>query len=171
MTIQTAILAGGCFWGMEDLFRKQPGVTATRVGYTGGNTDNPVYANVKTGTTGHAEAIEVKFDDTKTTYRAILEFFFQMHDPTTKDRQGNDIGSQYRSAIFYENEAQKAEAEQLIQEIDAAGFLDKPVVTEIVPAVPFYEAEEFHQDYLEKHPNGYTCHFIRPLWRLQKKAS
>ena len=166
MSNETAILAGGCFWGMEDLFRKQTGVISTRVGYTGGHTDNPVYADVKTGTTGHAEAIEVVFNPAQTSYRKILEFFFQMHDPTTKERQGNDVGSQYRSAIFYLSDAQKDAAEQLIKDIDKAAFLEKPVVTEVVPASEFYEAEDFHQDYLEKNPGGYSCHFIRPLWKL-----
>ncbi|MEM7650757.1 MAG: peptide-methionine (S)-S-oxide reductase MsrA [Pseudomonadota bacterium] len=171
MSNKTVILAGGCFWGMEDLFRKQPGIVSTRVGYTGGHTENPTYPDVKTGTTGHAEAIELVYDPTKTDFRAVLEFFFKMHDPTTKDRQGNDIGTQYRSAIFYADDEQKYIAETLIREIDAAAFLPSPVVTKIVPAQEFYEAEDFHQDYLEKNPNGYTCHFIRDAWTLPKKAS
>ena len=168
MAIRKSILAGGCFWGMQDLFRNQPGVIGTRVGYTGGNTENPTYNTVKSGTTGHAESIEVTYDDSRTNFRHLLEFFFQMHDPTTKDRQGNDLGSQYRSAIFYEEEEQKQIALAVINEIDEAGFLKKPIVTEVVPAGQFYEAEEAHQDYLERYPDGYTCHFIRPNWRLNK---
>lgn len=164
-----AILAGGCFWGMEDLFRRQTGVTKTRVGYTGGHTQNPTYPDVKTGTTGHAEAIEVTYDDSKTDFRNILEFFFKMHDSTNANRQGNDIGSQYRSAIFYTDEAQKEEALAVIAEINEAGFLPGPIVTEVTPAVPFYPAEECHQDYLEKNPGGYTCHFVRKDWNLAPK--
>lgn len=171
MSTDKIFLAGGCFWGMEDLFRKQPGVTATRVGYTGGTTPDATYNDVKTGTTGHAESIEVTYNPAQTDLRTLLEFFFQMHDPTTKDRQGNDTGSQYRSAIFYENEAQKQIAEELIYEIHDAAFLPGPIVTQIVPASTFYEAEDFHQDYLEKNPSGYSCHFIRPEWALRKKAS
>lgn len=153
---------------MEDLFRCQPGVTGTRVGYTGGTTDNPRYEDIKTGATGHAESIEVTYDDARTDFRALLEFFFQMHDPTTADRQGNDRGSQYRSAIFYTDEGQCDAAIALIREINEAGFLPGPVMTQIVPAGPFYEAESYHQDYLEKNPGGYTCHFVRPNWRLKK---
>ncbi len=158
---ELAILAGGCFWGMEDLLRKLPGVLATQVGYTGGSTPNPTYEVVKTGTSGHAEAIQVTFDPNQITYEEILRFFFRMHDPTTRNRQGNDIGSQYRSAIFYMNEAQRKVAEQIKSEVDASGKWPKPIVTEIVAAQPFYSAEEYHQDYLEKNPGGYTCHFIR----------
>lgn len=169
MNKKQAILAGGCFWGMEDLFRKIKGVTATRVGYTGGSTDSPTYKDVKTGTTGHAEAIEVTYDPARTDFRALLEFFFQMHDPTSIDRQGNDIGSQYRSAIFYQSEDQAQIARQLIKDIDEAAFLPNPVVTQVVLATPFYPAEDYHQDYLEKNPGGYTCHFIRPNWRLPAK--
>jgi peptide-methionine (S)-S-oxide reductase len=168
MAQKKAILAGGCFWGMQDLFRRQQGVTGTRVGYTGGTMDNPRYEDIKTGTTGHAESIEVTYDDTKTNFRALLEFFFQMHDPTTMDRQGNDRGSQYRSAIFYTDDEQRDVAAALIREIDAAGFLPAPIVTEVIPAGPFYEAEGYHQDYLETHPGGYTCHFVRPNWRVNK---
>lgn len=164
--MEKAILAGGCFWGMEDLIRRQTGVVASRVGYTGGHTQSPTYKQVCTGSTGHAEAIEIEFDPALTNYRKILEFFFQMHDPTTQNRQGGDVGTQYRSAVFYLNEEQKNTAEQLIKEINAAAFLDAPVVTEVVPASEFYEAEDYHQDYLEKNPGGYTCHFIRPLWKL-----
>lgn len=169
--MQTAVLAGGCFWGMEDLFRRQPGVVKTRVGYTGGHTANPVYAEVKTGVTGHAEAIEITYDETKTDFRSLLEFFFKMHDPTTKDRQGNDRGSQYRSAIFYTDGSQKEEALEVIAEIDAAGFLPGPIVTEVVPAGPFTAAEDYHQNYLEKNPGGYTCHFVRNDWSLPKRRT
>lgn len=151
---------------MEDLFRKQTGIISTRVGYTGGHTENPTYKDVCTGQTGHAEAIEVIFDQDKTSYRKVLEFFFQMHDPTTENRQGNDIGSQYRSAIFVTDDAQEETAQSLIQDINNAGFLDSPVVTTIEPAGPFYEAETYHQDYLEKNPGGYSCHFIRHKWAL-----
>ncbi len=165
--MEKAILAGGCFWGMEDLIRKQIGVISSRVGYTGGETANPTYKDICTGETGHAESIEITFDPTQTTYRALLEFFFQMHDPTTENCQGNDIGTQYRSAIFYIGDEQKQIAKQLIKEIDEAKFLDSPVVTEITPASSFYEAEDYHQDYLEKNQGGYTCHFIRPLWKLK----
>jgi len=168
MTIKKAILAGGCFWGMQDLFRRQPGVTGTRVGYTGGNTENPDYNAVKTGRSGHAEAIEITYDDTRTNFRNLLEFFFQMHDPTTRNRQGNDMGSQYRSAIFYTDAEQQQTALSLIREINAAAFLPGPVVTELVPAGPFYEGEDYHQDYLEKNPGGYTCHFVRSNWKLPK---
>lgn len=161
-----AILAGGCFWGMEDLFRKLPGVTATRVGYTGGTLPDPTYSHVKTGTTGHAEAIEITYDEAATDFRALLLFFFKMHDPTTLNRQGNDLGSQYRSAIFYETAEQKQTAETLITDIDAAAILPGKIVTEVTPATTFYEAEAYHQDYLEKNPGGYTCHFVRHNWIL-----
>lgn len=166
MTEQIAILAGGCFWGMEDLIRKLPGVTATKVGYTGGDLDNPDYNRVKTGRTGHAEAIRIAFDPAITSYRALLEFFFKIHDPTTTDRQGNDVGSQYRSAIFYLDAEQKAQAEKIIAEIDASCRWPGRVVTEIAPAGSWWDAEAFHQDYLEKYPDGYTCHFVRPTWKL-----
>ncbi|MGH1376521.1 MAG: peptide-methionine (S)-S-oxide reductase MsrA [Alphaproteobacteria bacterium] len=166
MNKETAILAGGCFWGMQDLIRKRPGIISTRVGYTGGHTQNPTYPDICTGQTGHAEAIEITFDPAQTTYRAVLEFFFQMHDSTTVNQQGNDIGTQYRSAIFTCNEEQKNVAQQLIKDIDNAAFLDGPVVTQVTESSTFYEAEENHQDYLEKHPNGYTCHFIRHIWPL-----
>lgn len=167
MAEEIAILAGGCFWGMEDLVRKLPGVIDTHVGYTGGALKNADYKQVKTGATGHAEAIKIRFDSSKTTYRALLEFFFQIHDPTTKDRQGNDIGSQYRSAIFHLDAAQKAEAEKIIAEIDASKRWPGKVVTQVVPAGEWWDAEEYHQDYLDKYPEGYTCHFIRPEWRLK----
>lgn len=163
---ETAILAGGCFWGMEDLIRKLPGVLETHVGYTGGDLDSPDYKHVKTGKTGHAESIRIAYDPAKTSYRNLLEFFFQIHDPTTRDRQGNDVGSQYRSAIFYLNAAQKAEAEKIIAEIDASKRWPGKVVTQVVPAGKWWDAEEFHQDYLEKYPDGYTCHFIRPQWKF-----
>lgn len=164
---EIAILAGGCFWGMEDLIRKLPGVTETVVGYTGGALDNPDYKQVKTGKTGHAEAIRIAYDPAKTSYRALLEFFFQIHDPSTAGRQGNDIGSQYRSAIFYLNDGQKAEAEKIIAEIDASKRWPGKVATEVVPAGKWWDAEEYHQDYLDKYPEGYTCHFIRPEWKLK----
>lgn len=158
---ETAILAGGCFWGMEDILRKLPGVLETEVGYTGGHTPNPTYKDVKTGTTGHAEAIRIQFDPSKTNYGAILELFFKMHDPTTVNRQGNDIGSQYRSAIFYMSDSQKKVAESQKTQAQASGRWKKPIVTEIVPAAEFYSAEDYHQDYLVKNPGGYTCHWIR----------
>lgn len=164
--VEKAILAGGCFWGMEDLFRKQPGVISTRVGYTGGNVPNPTYGSHGT----HAEAIEVVFDPDLTSYRELLEFFFQIHDPSTKDRQGNDIGPSYRSAIFYVSETQRKTAEATIAEIDASGLWPGRVVTEVVPAGPFWEAEPVHQDYLERNPGGYTCHYVRPAWKLPQRA-
>ena len=168
--LEKAVFAGGCFWGMQDLIRKQNGVTATRVGYTGGALENPTYNDVKTGKTGHAESIEIEFDPAVTTYRALLELFFQIHDPTTVNRQGNDVGSQYRSAIFYLSDAQKDIAIDTIKDVDASGLWPGKVVTEVVAASAFWEAEDFHQDYLERIPNGYTCHFVRPDWRLPKRA-
>ncbi len=164
---QIAILAGGCFWGMEDLIRKLPGVVDTEVGYTGGALKNADYKQVKTGKTGHAESIRITFDPAKTSYRNLLEFFFQIHDPTTKDRQGNDVGSQYRSAIFYLDADQKLQAEKIIAEIDASKRWPGKVVTEVAPAGDWWNGEEFHQDYLDKYPEGYTCHFIRPAWKIQ----
>jgi peptide methionine sulfoxide reductase msrA/msrB len=158
---KTAILAGGCFWGVEELIRALPGVLSTEVGYTGGILVNPTYPQVKKGDTGHAEAIQIEFDPSQITYGDILRFFFRMHDPTTVNRQGNDIGTQYRSAIFYMSEDQKRVAEEVKSEVDRSGLWKKPVVTEIVPAVPFYSAEDYHQDYLRKNPGGYTCHYIR----------
>lgn len=163
---EIAIMAGGCFWGMEDLIRKLPGVIETHVGYTGGDLDSPEYKQVKTGATGHAEAIRISYDPTQISYRLLLEFFFKIHDPTTTDRQGNDIGSQYRSAIFYLDDAQRGEAKKIIAEIDASGVWPGKVVTQVVPAGKWWDAEEYHQDYLEKYPEGYTCHFIRPEWKL-----
>jgi peptide methionine sulfoxide reductase msrA/msrB len=163
---ETAVLAGGCFWGMQELFRTQPGVVKTRVGYTGGHTTEATYKLIKTGTTGHAEAIEVIFDPTQTNYRKILEFFFSMHDATTPNQQGNDIGDSYRSAIFCQDSEQALIATQLIQEIDAKKILPGPIVTQVVKTLPFYEAEPEHQDYLQHYPNGYTCHWVRPNWKL-----
>ena len=171
MTTERAILAGGCFWGMQDLIRKHPGVISTRVGYSGGDLPNATYDKVKNGDTGHAESIEVEFDPAKTSYREILELFFQIHDPTTKDRQGNDIGSQYRSAIFHLSDAQRSVALDTIKDVDASGIWPGKVVTEVAPAGAFWEAEVEHQDYLEKFPNGYTCHFPRPNWRLPKRRA
>lgn len=161
---ETALLAGGCFWGMQDLIRRVPGVISTRVGYSGGDVPNATYRDHGT----HAEAIEITFDPAKLTYRRILEIFFQIHDPSTLNRQGNDVGTSYRSAIFYENEAQKETAQALIAEIDASGIWPGKVVTELSPAGDFWEAEPEHQDYLLRYPNGYTCHRIRPEWILPK---
>lgn len=158
---EVATLAGGCFWGMEDLFRKLPGVISTTVGYTGGTAPNPTYEIVKKGTSGHAESIQIIFDPAETSYEKILEFFFKIHDPTTVNRQGNDLGSQYRSAIFFHSEEQKKAAEKMKTAAEHSGRWKKPVVTQITPASEFYSAEEFHQDYLEKNPGGYTCHFVR----------
>jgi len=163
---ETAILAGGCFWGMEDLIRKLDGVVETQVGYTGGALSNPDYKRVKTGATGHAEAIRITFDPAAISYRRLLEFFFQIHDPTQTNGQGNDIGTQYRSAIFPLNEDQRLEAERIIAEINASGRWPGKVATRIEPAGPWWDAEEYHQDYLEKFPEGYTCHFIRGDWKL-----
>ena len=157
-----AIFAGGCFWGMQDLFRKQPGVLVTRVGYTGGDVANATYRDHGT----HAEAIEIVFDPEQTSYRNLLEFLFQIHDPTTRNRQGNDVGTSYRSAIFTLDDAQRRIAEETIAEVDASGLWPGKVVTEVAPAGPFWEAEPEHQDYLERYPNGYTCHFVRPAWAL-----
>ncbi|PYO47174.1 MAG: peptide-methionine (S)-S-oxide reductase [Gemmatimonadetes bacterium] len=167
MTVSTerAVLAGGCFWGMQDLIRKYPGVISTRVGYTGGDVLNATYRHHGT----HAEAIEIVFDPQKIGYRQLLEFFFQIHDPTTRNRQGNDIGASYRSAIFYTTEDQKNIAYDTIADVDASGLWPGKVVTEVVPAGPFWEAEPEHQDYLEHYPNGYTCHFVRPGWVLPKR--
>lgn len=157
---QKAILAGGCFWGLQDLIRNQPGVVSTRVGYSGGNIPNATYRNHGT----HAEAVEIIFDPTVTDYRTLLEFFFQIHDPTTKDRQGNDRGTSYRSAIFYFDEQQKRIALDTIADVEASGLWPGKVVTEVSPAGDFWEAEPEHQDYLQRYPNGYTCHFVRPGW-------
>lgn len=156
-----AILAGGCFWGMEEIIRKIPGVLDTEVGYTGGKTTNPVYAEVSKGTTGHAEALRVLFDPKLLKYEELLQLFFRMHDPTTPNRQGNDIGTQYRSAIFYKNPKQRQIALDVIEKVNHSGKWQKPVVTEVVPAGEFYPAEDYHQDYLKKNPDGYTCHYLR----------
>ena len=164
-TTQRAVLAGGCFWGMQDLLRRLPGVVSTRVGYTGGEVANATYRRHG----NHAEAIEILFDPAKTSYRTLLEFFFQIHDPTTKNRQGNDLGASYRSAIFTTNDAQKAIAIDTIADVEASGLWPGKVVTEVVPASDFWEAEAEHQDYLERTPDGYTCHFIRPNWRLPRR--
>ncbi len=169
--LETAILAGGCFWGMQDLFRKIPGVVETEVGYTGGDLENPTYRDVCTGKTGHAESIKIAFDAETVSYRKILEFMFQIHDPTTLNRQGNDRGTQYRSAIFYLDEDQARIAGEVIEAVNASGRWPGKVVTEVVAAKPFYRAEEAHQDYLEKIPNGYTCHFVRPDWTLFDQAA
>ncbi|KOV93048.1 peptide-methionine (S)-S-oxide reductase MsrA [Streptomyces sp. NRRL B-3648] len=169
MTSETerAVLAGGCFWGMQDLIRRQPGVVSTRVGYSGGDTPNATYRNHG----DHAEAIEIVFDPTATSYRDILEFFFQIHDPTTRDRQGNDIGRSYRSAIFYAGEEQHRVALDTIADVEASGLWPGKVVTEVEPVGDFWEAEPEHQDYLERYPDGYTCHFPRPDWKLPRRAS
>jgi peptide-methionine (S)-S-oxide reductase len=167
MTTERAVLAGGFFWGMQDLMRKLPGVASTRVGYTGGSVKNATYRNHE----GHAEAIEIQFDPSKTSFRDLLEFFFQIHDPSTLDRQGNDVGTSYRSAIFYTSDDQKKLADDTIADVDASGIWPAKVVTEVVPVEEFWKAEPEHQDYLERIPNGYTCHFPRPNWKLPKKAS
>lgn len=165
MTTEKAILAGGCFWGMQDLIRKMPGVLSTRVGYSGGDVANATYRNHGS----HAEAIEIVFDPAVTSYRKILEFFFQIHDPSTPNRQGNDLGTSYRSAIFYASAEQKAVAEDTIADVNASGLWPGKVVTELAPAGPFWEAEPEHQDYLERIPNGYTCHYVRPDWVLPRR--
>lgn len=162
MASEKAILAGGCFWGMEDLFRKLPGVESTSVGYSGGDVKNATYRNHGT----HAEALAITFDRAQLSYRELLEFFFKIHNPTTKNRQGNDVGTSYRSVIFYLNEEQKETAQQLISEMNASGIWPGPIITEVVAAGDFWDAEEEHQDYLQKHKNGYTCHYIRPDWKL-----
>ncbi|MDD2944093.1 MAG: bifunctional methionine sulfoxide reductase B/A protein [bacterium] len=161
LATEEAIFAGGCFWGMEEILRNIPGVKNTEVGYTGGSSNAPTYTEVKTGISGHAEAVRVSFDPNVISYHKLLEYFFRMHDPTTANRQGNDDGTQYRSAIFYTNEAQQLEAERYKEQLDVSGKWGKPVVTEIVPAKGFYPAEDYHQDYLQKHPGGYTCHYLR----------
>ena len=162
MSEERAVLAGGCFWGMQDLIRKQQGVVSTRVGYSGGDVPNATYRRHGT----HAEAIEIVFDPALTSYRRLLEFFFQIHDPTTRDRQGNDVGASYRSAIYFTSDEQKRVAEDTIADVNASGLWPGKVVTEVAPAGPFWQAEPEHQDYLERIPHGYTCHFVRPGWRL-----
>jgi peptide-methionine (S)-S-oxide reductase len=164
--IEKAILAGGCFWGLQDLIRRQAGVLSTRVGYTGGDVANATYQHHGT----HAEAIEITFDPKKTSYRALLEFFFQVHDPTTLNRQGNDVGTSYRSAIFYLDDEQRRVAVDTVADVDASGLWPGKVVTEVTPAGPFWEAEPEHQDYLERYPDGYTCHFLRPGWILPRRS-
>ena len=164
---ERAVLAGGCFWGMQDLIRRMPGVVSTRVGYTGGDVDNATYRNHG----NHAEGIEILYDPEVTDYRTLLEFFFQIHDPTTPMRQGNDTGPSYRSAIYYTSEAQKQVALETMADVDASGLWPGKVVTELEPAGDFWEAEPEHQDYLERQPNGYTCHFVRPGWKLPKRST
>ncbi|RWA60298.1 peptide-methionine (S)-S-oxide reductase MsrA [Mesorhizobium sp.] len=167
---ERAVLAGGCFWGMQDLIRRYPGVISTRVGYSGGDVPNATYRNHGT----HAEAIEIIFDPARISYRTLLEFFFQIHDPTTRNRQGNDVGMSYRSAIYYTSDDQKWVADDTIADVEASHLWPGKVVTEVAPVGPFWEAEPEHQDYLEKYPNGYTCHFVRPGWKLpvrEKAAS
>jgi peptide-methionine (S)-S-oxide reductase len=164
---ERAVLAGGCFWGMQDLLRRYPGVVSTRVGYTGGKVDHATYRNHD----GHAEAIEIVFDPGQLTFRKLLEFFFQIHNPTTLNRQGNDTGTSYRSAIFYTTDEQKRIAEDTIADVNASRLWPGKVVTEVAPAGPFWEAEPEHQDYLERIPNGYTCHFIRPDWVLPRRPA
>jgi len=163
---EKAILAGGCFWGVQDLVRKLPGVLSTRVGYTGGDVPNATYRNHGT----HAEALEIEFDPEQISYRDLLEFFFQIHDPSTKNRQGNDVGLSYRSAIFYTDDEQKQVALDTIADVDASGLWPGKVVTEVTPAGDFWEAEPEHQDYLQRIPNGYTCHYVRPGWKLPHRA-
>ena len=167
MSEERAVLAGGCFWGMQDLIRKKPGVKATRVGYTGGHVANATYRNHD----GHAEAIEIVFDPSVISFRDLLEFFFQIHDPTTKDRQGNDRGSSYRSAIFTTSDEQVRVAKDTIADVEASGLWPGRVVTEVEPVGDFWEAEPEHQDYLQRIPNGYTCHFVRPGWKLPHRAT
>jgi methionine-S-sulfoxide reductase len=161
-TTETAILASGCFWGAQQLLRRRPGVISTRTGYSGGDTPNASYRNHG----DHAEAVEIVFDPEQITFRDLLEFFFQIHDPSTKDRQGNDVGRSYRSAIFYTSDEQKRVAHETIADVDASGLWPGAVVTEVASAGPFWEAEEEHQDYLEKYPAGYTCHYVRSGWKL-----
>jgi peptide-methionine (S)-S-oxide reductase len=167
MTTETAILAGGCFWGMQDLVRKLPGVESTRVGYVGGRNEHPTYKNHP----GHAEALEVIFDNSVMSYRELLEFFFQIHDPSTRHRQGNDVGTSYRSAIFYTSDEQQVVALDTIKDVDASGLWPGKVVTEVTPAPIFWLAEDYHQDYLLREPGGYTCHFARPGWKLPRRGA
>lgn len=166
MSTERAVLAGGCFWGVQDLVRRQPGVISTRVGYTGGEVAHATYRNHG----NHAEAIEIVFDPAVTSYRALLEFFFQIHDPTTRNRQGNDTGASYRSAIFTTSPEQRATALDTVADVEASGLWPGKVVTEIAPAGDFWQAEPEHQDYLQRVPNGYTCHFVRPGWKLPRRA-
>jgi peptide-methionine (S)-S-oxide reductase len=167
MSTERAILAGGCFWGVQDLLRKMPGVVSTRVGYSGGDVPDATYRNHGT----HAEAVEIVFDPEKIQYRDLLEFFFQIHDPSTPDRQGNDRGASYRSAIFYTTPEQRQVALETIVDVEASGLWPGKVVTEVAPAGDFWEAEPEHQDYLQRYPTGYTCHYVRPDWKLPKRAA
>jgi len=167
MTEERAVLAGGCFWGVQELIRRRDGVLSTRVGYTGGSNSYATYRNHD----GHAEAVEIIFDPARISYRQILEFFFQIHDPSTRNRQGNDVGTSYRSAIFYTSDEQKRIAEDTIADVEASGLWPGKVVTEVVPAGDFWEAEPEHQDYLLRNPGGYTCHFVRPNWKLPVRAN
>jgi len=167
MTTERAVLAGGCFWGMQDLIRKMPGVASTRVGYSGGDVPNATYRNHG----AHAEAIEIIFDPAVRTYRSLLVFFFQIHDPTTPNRQGNDRGLSYRSVIYFVSEAQRLEAIDVIKDVEASGLWPGKVVTQVAPAGDFWQAEPEHQDYLERHPDGYTCHFARPNWVLPRRKA
>ena len=166
MSTERAILAGGCFWGMQDLIRRMPGIVSTRVGYSGGDVANATYRNHGT----HAEAIEIIFDPQVVSYRQLLEFFFQIHDPTTVNRQGNDVGLSYRSGIYYTSAEQRRVAEETIAELNASGVWPGKIVTEVAAAGDFWEAEPEHQDYLERYPNGYTCHYVRPEWKLPAVA-
>jgi peptide-methionine (S)-S-oxide reductase len=166
MKEKQAIFAGGCFWGMEELFRHLPGVINTKVGYTGGSVKNPTYDDLKTGLSGHAESLKITYNEDVISYKKLLEFLFSIHDPTTVNRQGNDRGSQYRSAIFYLDDDQKKTAESVIAEVEKSKKWPGPVVTQVVKAGPFYEAEGYHQNYLQNFPDGYTCHFVRPNWKL-----
>jgi peptide-methionine (S)-S-oxide reductase len=167
MSTERAVLAGGCFWGVQDLLRRYPGMIATRVGYTGGDVPNATYRHHGS----HAEGVEIIFDPSTLNYRTLLEFFFQIHDPSTPNRQGNDRGSAYRSAIFYTSAEQKRVAEDTIADVDASGLWPGKVATELAPAGDFWEAEPEHQDYLERYPNGYTCHFVRPGWKLPHREA
>lgn len=167
MSEERAVLAGGCFWGVQDLFRRYDGVLSSRVGYTGGTTPNATYRNHGS----HAEAVEIIFDPARISYRQILEFFFQIHDPSTRHRQGNDVGASYRSAIFYTSDEQRRVAEDTIADVDESGLWPDKAVTEVVPFKEFWEAEPEHQDYLVRNPGGYTCHFIRPHWKLPVRKS
>lgn len=161
MPSEVAILGAGCFWGVEEILRKIPGVIETEVGYCGGSLKNPTYEDVKEGNTDHAEVVKVVFDPQTVSYETILDYFFRLHDPTTPNRQGNDIGTQYRSVIFYQSEDQKVKAEKTKQMAEKSGRWTRPVVTQIVPAMPYYSAEGYHQDYLQRNPQGYNCHFLR----------
>jgi peptide-methionine (S)-S-oxide reductase len=167
MATERAVLAGGCFWGVQELIRKTPGVISTRVGYSGGDVPNATYRNHGT----HAEAVEIVFDPAKISYRDLLEFFFQIHDPSTKNRQGNDVGMSYRSAIYFTSDEQKRVAEDTIADVDASGIWPGRVTTTVEPAGPFWEAEPEHQDYLQRTPDGYTCHWVRPNWKLPRRQA